>query len=251
MSNDSGSRLRGAFESLSLGARPREDCPAPEALWAALHDESSLEERRSIVTHMSDCFSCAEDWRLAKAAREAWAEGSAAPATDLPPRNTIKFPAPRASPRRRQLFALAAVFALAVVGLGLLRLVGPDTSGSHTAEYRQAMEGVVESLVEQGAELPRDRCLLRWSEAESDVLYDVLVTDEQLREVFSSEALEATELLIPAGALEEVAEGDKLLWRVGLTATDGGRRESETFEFVLAGPVGEEVSLPAEGKNES
>ena len=42
-----------------------EDCPEPDALWAAAAGKLSLEERRTIINHTLHCQDCAEDWRVA------------------------------------------------------------------------------------------------------------------------------------------------------------------------------------------
>ncbi len=233
---ESEQRLQDAFRSLSRGARPREDCPAPEALWAASQGESSLQERREVITHTSSCFSCAEDWRLAKAASEAWEQGAAeegAPPLPFRPR-ALPEKTPARSPLRRQLIALAAILGFAVVGLRLyqkLWLVDPI--------YRQADETSVRSLLVEDVVLAPEECVLRWTAAGSDVRYDLLLTTGELEEIFTVDDLIDTEYRVPVEALAGLGDGAELFRRVGLTFPDGSRRESQTFDFRLGPSAGE------------
>jgi len=63
---DDARRLREAFSALSERARPREDCPEPDHLWAAVRGELPARVRRELVNHISTCAACAEAWRLAR-----------------------------------------------------------------------------------------------------------------------------------------------------------------------------------------
>lgn len=56
--------LRKAFAHALLGRYQERVCPAPEAVWDALHG-TDAELRGQMVDHMAGCPVCAEAWRLA------------------------------------------------------------------------------------------------------------------------------------------------------------------------------------------
>jgi hypothetical protein len=204
-----------------------------------------------VIHHISGCFSCAEDWRLASAASEEWSkegvltvDGPAdIPAPALlqptrvassggPPTSGDAGAAVAAAPGtlwRRQWIAMAAVLGLAVLGLSLFQWTRPAQP-----VFRQADETSVRSLLAEGKELPREHCLLRWSGAEPGVRYDVLVTTEELVEISRADDLTASEYLVPEEAFAGLPDGAGFLWRVGLTYPDGSHRDSETFDLNLA-----------------
>jgi hypothetical protein len=71
------SRLARAFRDAGVDARPREDCPDPDRIWAAVRLELPLDERLAIIDHTSTCPVCAEAWRIAMALRQGDAGGRA------------------------------------------------------------------------------------------------------------------------------------------------------------------------------
>jgi hypothetical protein len=77
VTQDDSSRLARAFRHAGIDARPREDCPDPDRIWAAVRLELPLDERMAIVDHTTTCPVCAEAWRIAMALREGDASGRA------------------------------------------------------------------------------------------------------------------------------------------------------------------------------
>jgi hypothetical protein len=202
--------LRAAFAALA------DDPPAgepadPERVLRAVRGELSAAETAELVERAATDPATAEAWRLALAL-----EGSSAAAVVTP------------MPRRRWpwLVGLAAAASLLVaVGLPLLR-----TQLRPQAPFlRGGEQPAVTSRLGDRQALPRERFLLRWSAAPAGSLYDVVVSDGDLNVRFRGRQLETPELLVPAAALERLAPGAEVLWRVEVLAPDGSRNSSETF----------------------
>jgi hypothetical protein len=96
---------------------------------------------------------------------------------------------------------------------------------------RGAQPGAPRSLVEEGATLAREGCVLRWTDAGQGVQYFVRVLDEQLAVVARGEWLERPEFAVPAAALARVEPGGRLFWQVDARAGDGTRRTSPLYSF--------------------
>lgn len=216
-------RLRRAFAAVSQPAPAPEACPAPEKIWEAVCGELPPGEVEAIVEHTAVCASCAEDWRLAGALQTAEPAVSTAPA----PAGVVRYgPWQRV---RTYVLAAAAALAVAVVGIQVYQAQQPDQGA---AGYREGQQDAIQSRIADGAFLPRDRFLLRWSApaaAGAGATYDVEVSTEDLRIVSSAEDLRTPELQVPASALAGLPTGSRLLWKVEADLPDGRHLSSPTF----------------------
>jgi hypothetical protein len=214
-------RLRAAWRSAAEGARPRDDCPSAERLWAALRKELPAETRREVIEHLAGCPACSEAWRLAvEMLPEPVPEASAA-------RSWL--PDWVMAPRLVPLAAAAALVAAAGVGLLLTR--GPGTR--EEPGYREDRTPRIVSRVAEDEPLSRSDFRLRWSPGPEGTRYDVRLTTESLEPVAAASGLADPEWLVPESALAPVAPGARLLWQVELRLPGGGRRQSETFVAAL------------------
>ena len=213
--------LRRAFASVSQPAPAPDTCPAPEKIWEAARGELPPGQVEAIVDHTVACASCAEDWRLARALQTAEPAVSTAPA----PAAVVRYgPWQRV---RTYALAAAAALAVAVVGIQVYQAQQPDQG---TAGYREGQQDAIQSRIADGAFLPRERFLLRWSApAAAGASYDVEVSTEDLRVVASAEDLRTPELQVPASALAGLPTGSRLLWKVEADLPDGRHLSSPTF----------------------
>lgn len=207
-------RLRRAFASLSQPAPAPDACPAPEMIWAAVRGELPPAQARTVVEHMAACPSCAEDWRLAVALQRPETASKVIQASE------------RFSMGRRLRnwgLAAAAVLALAVVGVQMLP--GPGDQPTYRGDG-----ATIQSLVEGGEPLSRQRFLLQWSALETPgATYDVEVSTEDLRVIASGDDLREPRFLVPAHVLAGLPPGTRLLWKVDAELPQGGHVTSTTF----------------------
>ena len=205
--------LRRAFTAPGGRAPRPEDCPEPATIWAAVHGELPPKELREVVDHTATCGACAEDWRLAvEADREDVAdlddaddpvEANEATAAD----RLILFP--RRWARFAPLVAAAAAIVLLVVGLPFVQQRSDTKRGNQ-----------LESLVENGTELPREDCLLRWS-GPPDATYQIEVRTPSGQSLDSARGIRVQRYTVPKAKLTGIPPKTKLTWEV--TATLPGR----------------------------
>jgi hypothetical protein len=209
-------RLRAAFAVASDAPHP-ESCPAPEAIWSAVRGELPPGELRQVLEHTAACAACAEDWRLAaELQRQSAATEAVAPGKVLQGRFG----------RWRPLAAVAALAAGLLIAVGVYRTGG---FGPQEPTYREAGDAAIESLLPENQELPRQGAELRWSPVPGAESYDVRVSTEDLRLVWTAEGQKAASHRIPESALAGLPLGAKLLWQVDAVFPDGTRRSSSTF----------------------
>jgi hypothetical protein len=210
-------RLRAALRAAGEGARPREDCPPAERLWATLRHELPAEARREVIDHVAGCGSCSEAWRLAA--------------------EMLPSPLPEAPPARswlpewlgaRPLVPLAAAIALvAALGAALLLERGPGARVE--PGYREDHVPRTVSRVPEDEPLPRSDFRLRWSPGPEGALYDVRLTTESLEPIAEATGLSAPEWLVPESALGALPSGARVFWQVEVRLPGGGRVPSQTF----------------------
>lgn len=219
--------MRKAFASAAGPPPAPEECPDPERTWAAVHGELPPGEVREIVDHTARCAACAEDWRLAA---EMVREGPAAlPAFEdvEPPERQEVMPPPPRSGRLAPLFALAAAACLVLAVLIPWR--------SHEARPPVIRESPATELRSLAPDrLPRERFVLRWSDAGAGAAYDVEISREAgFQTVVTKRSLDENRLTVPADALAGLPAGTRLIWRVTARLRDG-RTQSETSFVTLS-----------------
>ncbi len=210
-------RWREAFAGLSEKGVPGPNCPDPDRIWATATGEGTAEERQEIIEHTATCASCAGAFRLALGM-----SGERDRATRVEP---LRGPWFR---RTAPLAALAAALLLAVlVPIGWRAQQGPP-------QYRDDVERLeIRSQIAEGAVLPREQAVLRWSAGPPGSLYEVRVLTREAREVAVETDLEEPRYQIPPAVLEGIPAGTVLYWQVKTLQPDGTSGVSKTFTVRL------------------
>jgi hypothetical protein len=221
-------RLKAAFAALGESGAPTAACPEPDRLWAAAAGEGTAEERQEVIDHMGGCASCAAAFRLARRLVQTPAEATGG--TDA---TIVRFPIMRRwLSRPGPLAALAAVLVLAILVPSwlsrqsrtppVLRNSGPS-NGDHT----------IQSQLAEGAALPRDHAVLRWSAGPPGSFHEVRVSTRQAQEVAVETGLETPQYQVPPESLAGFPAGTVLYWQVTSRFPDGTSGTSPTFSFKL------------------
>lgn len=207
--------LRTRFAEQAEGARPREDCPPADTLWAAQAGEIDVQAREAVLDHLTSCASCAEDWRVTMETREAMSAALASASTE----HTVEPGAVVTGgfPTRGSIWALAAALAMAI-GLGWWLRTGSALPGDPA--YRTGSRASIESHIEEGAVVGPGPIELRW-EAVEGARYRVSVTDARLDALFHAEGLVEPRVVVPAERLDQLTGGERIWWRVEARLEDG------------------------------
>jgi len=204
--------LRRVLSDEAERGRRATDCPAPDAFWAAQRGELSGSTTRDLVDHTSRCPRCAEAWRVA--------HGLGAMQGAAGRRRVV-------TPWRVTLATAAAV----VLGAAVISLFPPGKRVDEPV-LRSGQRVVIEAVTDETVPLPRDEFVLRWSPGPDGTVYGVQLTTESFAAVGMVEGLQRPEWRVPEGALDGIAGGTRLLWRVEAFLPDGRKVQSETH-FVL------------------
>ena len=240
-------------------AEPGKDCPDLDRLRAAAAAELPLDERQNVLDHTLRCRYCADSWRLAlqlgarpKISLAAqflsilWADLHFV--TSLP-RRLARSRAGRAAAGWLDLtpfgqtLPVPLLAALAAMALGLLFYVSPvpffhpgvDPHGTIPSGTRGTVAGgPLTSLLAEGAALPREGFVLRWSGPEG-ASFDIEVVASGGVLVDSAAGLGATEHRVAEEKLRELAPGTVLTWQVSarLAAEEGPRIETRKWHVRL------------------
>jgi hypothetical protein len=217
--------LTDALRASSEDARPRDDCPAPDRIWAAVQLELPLEERLAIIDHLASCQVCAEAWRLSM---ELAAEG-----TTVKPDDRTPAPFNRAAilTTAKSRPAWAAIAASLGVIAGLVFVL--RSSLTDEPVLRAPANGAIESLVGERGQIPRDDFRLEWSAGPPGARYDLTMTTSDLEVIVDVRGLDRTEYRIAPERLADVPPGARVLWRVFARTPDGATVSSRTFETTV------------------
>jgi hypothetical protein len=101
--------------------------------------------------------------------------------------------------------------------------------GAPPVVMRAGEEVAIRSLVPESAPLPREACVLRWSEPAGGARYTVRVGTDDLSPIALGENLDQTEYRVQAKDLEKVPPGAVIVWRVEAVLPDGRRIASPGF----------------------
>ncbi len=207
--------LRERFLSPPEGSRPQQGCPGPDVLWRAVRSELPSSEFEHVVMHVGSCPACTVAFNLARQIHL----DSAPAARDIhPAADDMRWP------RWAAVAAAAALLILAgVVATGRL------TPGRPAAVFRSSASSEIRSLLPDGAPLPRDGFVLRWSAGPSGCTYTIRVTDEALAPIIETRHLDATEYRVDPARLERLPDGSRILWQVEAAGASGYRIVSPTF----------------------
>jgi hypothetical protein len=204
-------RLHEAFASGGESAPSAGDCPAPESIWAAAVGDADVATVHRVVEHTATCAACAEDWRLARGVAESGGIRAAA------------------GPVLGAHFVPLAVAACLVIaaGAGIYLARGPVAERDFGAVSVGRFE--IRPSIPEGATLPREGFVLRWSAGPEGTEYDLRVVDEDGNAIAVEPGLDRSEYQVPARALRELPAGAKILWRVEASLPGGTRSTSPTF----------------------
>ena len=210
-------RLREAFaSSMDRAPVPGPDCSDAPRIWAAVRGELPAEEAQALVDHALGCASCALAWRLAREVAQESGEAGGARA------------ARRGFSAAHWAAVAAAVIAAVLIPVGLheWRAPGPPV-------YRADERPAIRPLVPDGASLARDAFVLRWTAGPPGTRYSVRLVRSDLGVVSEAQALESAEYAAPPEALQGLARGTQLFWRVEAHLPDGSEIVSDTFSVRL------------------
>ncbi len=231
------------------GDRAPRACPDEGLYWDLARGALDPAALDRALDHARDCSSC---WLALRVARETFAAsglaiepvrargagdaadaGRAANAATGGPSLVAR--ALHALLRPAPAFALLALLALGYPVYRALSRGGPGSvPPAGVAEYRAPAAGEPRSLVADGATLPRDAFVLRWTSAGPDATYAVAVTTPDLVEVFAARGVRTTEFRVPPEAIAAFPAGTRLVWRLDAQLSDGARRSSPAQFVVLA-----------------
>jgi putative zinc finger protein len=201
---------------VALGpASSREACPPGETLAAALAGELEGPEREAVLEHLGRCRDCAEEVQLLRPLAS-WTETVAGRLQEARPAETRL----RSGWARWPAWAAAA---LVLLGLPLLLLREQGSS-----PLRSPAGATIRSALPESA-LPREQCLLRWSDMGEGARYGVSVLGKDLRPLAGADGLERPEYLVPVEALKTVPARGEIVWSVEARWEDGRRLASTTF----------------------
>lgn len=188
----------------------REGCPAGDVLVSAASGRLQGPERDAVLEHLGRCRDCTEEVQLLRPL-ETWARAASA----------------RLRPARTWWTTWPAWAAAALVLLGLPLLVTlPESRPPVTREQPGA---AIRSLLPESSPVPRQSCVLRWSDAGEGARYTVSVLTLDLRPLARAEGLERPEYTVTPAALGAVPPGSPIAWMVEARWSDGRRLTSPTF----------------------
>jgi len=192
-----------------------------ETIWRAAAGELSPDETAAVLDRALSSPEDAEAWALAAAIRAGAEAAGENPSASGSPAGS-----------RTARWILLAAAAVVVVGIALPFLVrGPGDGTVFRGEGNPAGS----SLLAEGAAVPRDAVLLRWTPGPEGSTYDVVVSREDLEPVLEAHGLKRSELHVPAAALASLPDGALLLWQVTVHTPEGTEERSATHTIRLTG----------------
>lgn len=217
--------LARAFAARDLSRAEPTECPNPELLFEAAAGGLELEQRLTIVDHVSGCAECSQAWRLAMelGARPGRAIERSHGTSIFPPAWMM-----HAKIFGRPQFAWAATV---IVAVGIAAYLGFPVR-QQPPQYRQAANPLAPMSLIAG-QLARDRFLLRWSPGPPGSTYTLRLSTVNLDLLLFKEEITTTEFLVPDTVLAHVASGQQLLWQVETRQQNGQRVASATYTVIL------------------
>lgn len=187
-----------ALAAAAETAVPRDDCPEPERIWAAVQGELPPDELRETVDHTTTCAVCAEAWQLAGELQHEEADTTSGYDDGAFWGNWMR---------------VAAMVVLLAGAAFVFR------DSSPTIE-RSGDPAAITTLTPDTQ--PRESLVLRWTPLPADggprVTYDVAVSWETVQastEIFRQEGLTQPGLALPPTALDPLPVGEQtLMWTV-------------------------------------
>ncbi len=204
-----------------LRARPvgsSDDPVLPERLLQLLDGELPADEAEALADRVAQDPALALELRIAAEIRR---ERDAAVAVESEPR------------RSRSSYIWTTVAALAAALAVWWWTRPPTLEHPGTDEIRAgAVDPQIRSLIGEGG-LPRAAFELRWEGGPPGATFDVFVTTPELESIDQAHDLVEPQFRVPASALDGLAPGSLVLWRVTATTHDGRSASSVAFETIV------------------
>lgn len=226
-------RLRAGFADVAPGSGPT--TADADQIWAAVHgpvDGVPEPDREALIDRLHEDPQLALEWRLAAALGPIEADDLpdlAEPA--IPSNQDVSWP-------RGATVSTAVGVAVAAAAALVLWIAAPKPTpppSSEPAALRTPQgHSPLSTALRADAPLPRTDFRLNWSsDVESASAFSVRVTTQDLEPIFEAHDLSATTVRVPTTALESVASGTVLLWRVEAIGPAGRRHASEVWELTV------------------
>lgn len=225
-------RLRAAFADVPPGSGPAS--ADAEQIWAAVHgpgEGESETNREALIDRLHDDPQLALEWRLAAALGPLEADDVHVGAPTVAAQ-----PAPVSRPRWASVSAVVGITIAAAAALVLwMAAPTPPAPPSSDPTLRAPQEQpLLSTEIEAGIAVPRTDFRLHWqSDVEGASSFTVRVTTQDLQPIYEANDLSTTAVQVPQTALESVAAGTVLLWRVEAVEPGGRRHASEIWELTV------------------
>jgi hypothetical protein len=213
-------RLRAAFAARTDLPGDAHDCPDVERILDSVDGRLGAAENQAVIRHLGECAACSAAWWMAR-------EMAEAPQPEAVPRPAVGLTVLR----QRWVPLAAAAVLVALVGMAAFHLLRPRETAPPV--YREQEEAWLASALPPGQPLARTDGLLRWTAGPAGTTYDLQVTDADLEILATAWRLAQAEYRLYPEALEGVAPGAVIHWRVTAHLPDGRRAVSHTFVTIV------------------
>jgi len=206
--------LRAAFSETSSVAFDGPEADA-DRIWSAVRGELSPKEVEALVDLAGRSPETAAAWRVAVGLSRELDESHDSSVVRIDRRRPIRWA-----------IGLAAAAAILIgVAVPLYNSFAPSSA----PVMRAAEELGIESELGSVQVLPRGDFVLRWTSPEEGSVFELVVTDSELRILHQAAYLETPNHRVPETALTGLAEEDEVWWKIDATRPDGSRVSSPTF----------------------
>lgn len=235
--DDELARLRAAFTG-AAGPCPQapepDSCPAPDRIWLGVRGELPPDELRSLLDHVATCQACVEDWRIAKEFEDESAAGESPGPGETPREEPRRAERSRWSRFPTRIAAAAAILLASAFGFQVYQQSqAPQTT--RTAAYRTTAQVTIESALEAGSSLPRDRFVVSWRSTGSVASYSFSASVATGMEApfFRADDLTSSQVRIPAHDLAGLRSGEKVMCLIKAYSADGVELKARTFTVAV------------------
>lgn len=233
-------KLRDAFATAVMSEGDGEPVPS-ETIWRALDGDLSPELSQELADRLAHDPDLRQEWRLAmelhrsaqradQSAVQTGSEGRPL-AAKVVPMPSIATPPSRLP--RRVLPLAAAIATIALVASLVVRFQAPPASGPDTGQVMRSGSDLLLGLdpVEDLPPCLPDGCSLRWQGIDAAQRYELDVTTEDLKPVYSRRDLREPEAGVPASVLAALDGPQTLLWQVTARLETGETIRSRTHRI--------------------
>jgi hypothetical protein len=206
--------LRDAFIADAELQAEGANCPPAERILESVCGELSAKDDEGVLFHIGECGACAAAWRLARELAE----------DKIPVGILHRTRGPTILAWGRWIAAAAVL--IVAVGLGV-QFMGPNVEEEPV--YRAQESAWLLQEGKDGAALPRESFILRWTDGPEGSTYDIRVMTEELDLVAEARMLGLSEFHLPPAALAQLPGRARIFWQVTAHLPDGRRIDSDSF----------------------